>query len=252
MRLAVVVALLGCLATAGRADPALEAAEARTHPDGALAWFKAGVELAQRGEWAAALNRFQRARQLSPNWALPHVEIAVAHLMTDNDRAVIGASLARAVELGPEIPRARYLLGVFLHEQGERIKAMHEFVEALKRRPSLIDARYRLATLYVEEGQQADGVHQFELVLKQQASHLGAHRNLAVLFEQSGQLEQSEQHWQAIVENDPRNAWHLNNLARFYDRVGWDAKARQAQQRAERLDPTRDRRNLRPLLKSRN
>lgn len=224
----------------------------RPQPSGSLAWFKQGVELSRQGEYTAALNRFKRARRLSPNWALPYVEIAVAHLRTDNDRKLIGEALTKAVKLGPEIPRARYLYGVFLHEQGERSKALREFVQALRRRPSMLDARYRLATLYVEEGRQADGIKQYELVVGQRPSHLGARRNLAVLYEQSGQEEQAEMQLTAIARFDPKNPWHQTALGRFYDRTGAFDKAKQAYRRAQRLEPTGDKRRMRPLLKSRN
>jgi len=240
-----------CLGAAGVVE-AGPAGEGRLQPRGSLAWFKLGVELARQGEYEAALNRFKRARQLSPRWALPHLEIAVAHLRTDNDHKVIGESLAKAVELGPEIPRARYRYGGFLHEQGKRSQAIREFVHSLKRRPGMLDARFRLATLYVEEGRQPDGIAQFQLVLEQRPSHMGARRNLAMLFEQSGQIEEAEKHLVAIVRMDPKNAWHQTSLGRFYERVGWTDKARQAFRRAQRLEPTGDRRRLRPLLKSRN
>ncbi|HOX42731.1 MAG TPA: tetratricopeptide repeat protein [Myxococcota bacterium] len=233
-------------------DAAMQAAAKARKPEGALAWFKQGAELAQQGDYPAALARFEKARALSPNWALPHVEIAVAHLMTDNDRAAIGAALKRAVELGPDIPRARYLYGVFLHEAGDRPAAVHELVQALKLRPSLLDARYRLATLYVEEGRQAEGIQQFELVLTQRPSHLGSMRNLAVLYERSGQLEEAEKHLLGITRLHGKNANHLTALARFYQRAGWQAKAQAALREAERLDPSKDARKLRPLLKSRS
>jgi tetratricopeptide (TPR) repeat protein len=224
----------------------------RRQPSGSLAWFKQGVELARQGEYIAALNRFKRAKQLSPNWALPYLEIAVAHLRTDNDRKLIGEALTKAVKLGPEIPRARYLFGVFLHEGGKRTKAIHEFVQALKRRPSMLDARYRLATLFVEEGRQPEGIKQYELVLGQRPSHLGARRNLAILYEQSGRVEEAEKQLKAIARFDPQNVWHQTALGRFYDRTGASEKAKQAYRRVQQLEPTLEQRRMRPLLKSRD
>lgn len=250
--LTLLVALIAWPSGPAGADPVTEAAAERQEPEGALAWFKRGVQMTRQGDYRAALNRFERARRLAPRWALPHLEIAVAHLMTDNDRQAIGASLAKAVEFGPEIPRARYLYGVYLHEQGDRRGAIREFVQALKGRPSMLDARYRLATLYLEAGRQADGIEQYELVLSQQPSHLGARRNLAVLYEQSGQLEMAEKHLLAITRMDPQNAWYFNTLGRFYDRAGRAREAQAAFRRAQRMDPTGDKRRLRPLLKSRN
>ena len=238
---------------AGATQPPVEEVEVeRDEPAGALAWFKQGVELARKGEFLAALARYKKARSLAPNWALPYLEIAVAHMKTDNNREVIGKNLKRAVKLGKSIPRAHYLWGIFLQEDARRSEAIAALTQSLQLRPSLVDARFRLATLYVEEGRQAEGIHQYRLVLKQRPNHLGAHRNLAVLYEQSGQLEDAEKHLMAIAKMHPYNAYHLSTLGRFYERVGWESKAKSAFRQAERLDPSKDRRRLRPLLKSRN
>jgi tetratricopeptide (TPR) repeat protein len=245
--------ILALSVPAGATSPPVEEVEIqRAEPAGALAWFKQGVDLARKGEFQAALARFKKASSLAPNWALPCLEIAVVHMKTDNNREVIGRYLKKAVKLGKSIPRAHYLWGVFLQEDGRRGEAIAALTRSLQLRPSLIDARFRLATLYVEEGRQAEGIHQYQLVLKQRPNHLGAHRNLAMIFEQSGQLEEAEEHLKAIAKMHPYNAYHLSTLGRFYERVGWEGKARAAFKQAERLDPSRDRRRLRPLPKSRN
>ena len=245
--------VLVALLSAGATPPPVEEVEIkREEPAGALAWFKQGVELAQKGEFPAALARFKRASSLAPNWALPCLEIAVVHMKTDNNREVIRKYLEKAVKLGKSIPRAHYLWGIFLQEEGRRSEAIAALTKSLQLRPSLMDARFRLATLYVEEGRQSEGIHQYQLVLKQRPNHLGAHRNLAVLFEQSGQLEEAEKHLMAIAKMHPYNSYHLSTLGRFYERVGWESKAKAAFKQAERLDPSRDRRHLRPLPKSRN
>lgn len=248
-----VLILLAGHASAGdtSTDPVMDMAAKRAKPRGSLGWFKAGVKLTRQGNYRDALKYFERAKRMSPSWALPYLEIAVAHLMTDNDRKTIGACLAKAVEYGPEIPRARYLYGVFLQEQGDTKGAISQLIKALKKRPSMLDARYRLAVLFVEDGRQAEGIKQFELVLKQQPSHLGARRNLAVLYEQSGQLEMAEQHLLAITKMQPYNPWFLTKLGRFYERAGWVKKAHAAFRRAQSLGPSK-KRKLRPLLKSRN
>ncbi|MBN2497931.1 MAG: tetratricopeptide repeat protein [Deltaproteobacteria bacterium] len=254
--LLVCCACLGVFLGQARADSVEEIGEQRGEeqggPKGSLGWFKAGVDLLRSGEHRAALARFERARSMSPKWALPHLEIAVVHLLTDNDRKAIAESLAKAVELGPEIPRAHYLYGVFLQEQGQRDQAVRHLVKALKLRPSMVDARFRLATLYVEQGRQVKGIEQFELVLGQRPSHMGSRRNLAVLYEQSGQLEQAERQLQAISQLFPNNAYHLTVLGRFYERVGWAGKAKAAYKRAERIEPSGQPRRMRPLLKSRD
>ena len=245
--------ILALSAPVAATPPPVEEVEMkREEPAGALTWFKQGVELAQNGEFKAALARFEKASSLAPNWALPCLEIAVVHMKTDNNKEIIGKYLKKAVKLGKSIPRAHYLWGIFLEEAGRRGEAIAELTKSLQLRPSLVDARFRLATLYIEEGRQAEGIHQYQLVLKQRPNHLGAHRNLAVLYEQSGQLEEAEEHLKAIAKMHPYNAYHLSTLGRFYERVGWENKAKAAFRQAERLDPSKDRRRLRPLPKSRN
>ncbi len=232
-------------------DPRDEIAADRTAA-GALQFFRDGVALSQEGNFTEALSRFEAARKLSPNWALPYIEIAVAHMMTDNDREAIGRALSEAVRLGAEIPRAHYLYGVYLQESGNRAEALLEFVRALQLRPSLVDARYRLAALYVEEGRQEEGIRQYEYVLQSRPGHAGAIRDLAVLYEQSGQLERAEEQLRKLAEFEPKNPRPLLELARFYQRAGLPDKARTALQKADRLEPNPGRRNLRPLPKSKN
>ncbi len=227
------------------------AAEPESEPTGALAWFKRGVKVAREGDIKAALSRFKRARSLAPNWALPHLEIAVAHMMTDNDRKVIGRSLAEAVRLGKELPRAHYLYGIYHQELGKRAEAISEFTYALRLRPSLAKARFRLAVLYIEEGRQVDGIEQLQLLIKQKPAHVGAHRNLAVLYEQSGRLEDAGRHLYAIAKLFPSNAFFLTELGRFYQRAGWEKKAQAAFRKADRLDSPRGKRKMRPLLRTR-
>jgi tetratricopeptide (TPR) repeat protein len=233
----------------GAENPAQESAEGRAS-EGALYLFQEGVKLAQEGNLREALFKLERASMLAPNWALPHLEIAVARMLTDNNREAIGTSLEKAVRLGKELPRAHYLYGVFLQEEGKRKDAISELVEALRIRPSLVDARFRLATLYVEEGRQEEGILQFEYVLQQRQGHVGARRNLAVLYEQSGQMEKAETQMKAIHELFPDNSYHLINLGKFYERAGFQEKAKTAFRKAQQLDPAKRQHNLRPLPKS--
>jgi len=235
---------------AARADDAALEQAAGRQSNGALALFQQGVELARQGDLPEALARLERARQLSPNWALPYLEIAVLHMSTDNDREAIGKTLDTAARLGGDNPRAHYLYGVYLQEESRRGEAIVELTKALQLRPSMVDARYRLATLYIEDGRQEDGIQQYEYVLKSKGSHVGALRDLALLYEQSGQLEKAEARLKTITVQNPGNVTHLTNLAKFYERVGWLEKARACYREAERLEPTKDPRKLRPLLKT--
>jgi tetratricopeptide (TPR) repeat protein len=220
-------------------------------PVGALDWFNQGVELARNGEHQAALVRFERARAISPAWALPYIEIATCHMLLGSDRQLVEENLKKAVQLGPEMPRAHYLYGIFLQNSGDTKQAVSEFVQALKLRPSLIDARFRLALLYLEQGRQPQALEQLEFVVQQSPNHLGARKNLALLYEQAGQLEEAEKHLKAMSDFLPESAFHLEQLAKFYERTGMKAKAAAARRQLEKLDGQHDKK-MRPLLPSRD
>ena len=214
-----------------------------------LGAYQVGLSLSRRGEHLAARPHFEKALALCPYWPLPYLEMAVAHMMTDNDRQRIGGYLTRGVQVGKDNPRAHLLYGIYLQEEKEGDRAVQQFTEALSLRPSLVDARLRLASLYLDGGQQDEGIREFTAVLGLEPDNIGAHRNLALLLERAGRLAEAEAHLLSIVRLQPRSGFHLSNLGQFYQRVGWNQKASAAIGRAKRLDAI-DKRKMRPLRSS--
>jgi len=231
-------------------DPSPAELPALSRGELSLGAYQQGLALSRRGDHLAALPCFAKALALCPYWPLPYLEIAVAHMMTDNDRERIGGYLARAIRVGKDNPRAHLLYGIHLQESNEGARAVQEFTEALSLRPSLVDARLRLAALYLEGGQQEEGIREFDAVLRQLPDNIGAHRSLSLLLERAGRLAEAEAHLLSIVRLQPGNAFHLSNLGQFYQRLGWNQKAAAAFARAERLE-AKEKRKMRPLRSSR-
>lgn len=253
MKRAAIGLLVSCivLGVAQAADPGTNT-RSDSSPGLALTYFKQGLALAEKGDQRTALKRFELARDLSPNWGLPYLEIAAVHLALGANHDVIDDALQKAVQYGQYLPRAHYLYGVFLQENGQREEAMNELRRAVELRSNMTDARFLLATLLLEEGLKKDGIDQCLQVVKDVPEHLGCRRTLAVLFEQSDQLDRAEAQLKAAVAHNPRNVTMLDALYRFYQRVGWDDKARATLQIIERVDPSKNKRNLRPLPRSPN
>lgn len=221
-------------------------------PGSALNYFKEGLALVEKGDMRAALSCFERARDLAPRWGLTYLEIAATHRALGDDRELIGAALEKAVYYGQDLPRAHYLYGVFLQESGRRQEAIKELQRAVELRGTMTEARFQLANVLVEEGRQSEGIEQCLQAVKEVPNYLGCRRYLAVLYEQSGQLEKAEGQLKAAAENNPHNVVQLDALARFYQRVGWNEKAQATLQLIEQVDPGKNKRKLRSLLKSVN
>ncbi len=237
------------LARAVTPEPATEPESAT---GSALDSFKQGLELAEKGDARAALQRFERVRDIAPRWALPYLEIAALHGALGDDREAISEALQKAVYYGQDLPRAHYRYGVFLLEGGRRQEAINELRRAVELRGSMAEARFQLATALVEEGRQSEGIEQCLQAVREVPSYLGCRRYLAVLYEQSGELEKAEAQFKAAAAINPQNVNQLDALARFYQRVGWNEKAQATLQIIDRVDPVKNKRKLRPLLKSVN
>lgn len=248
------IGLLAMLLVVGLAQavPPEPAAGFDSAPGSALNYFKEGLALIEKGDLRAALERFERARDLSPRWGLPYLEIAATHRALGSDRELVGAALQQAVYYGQDLPRAHYLYGVFLQESGRRQEAIKELQRATELRGTMTEARFQLATALVEEGRQSEGIEQCLQALRDVPKYLGCRRYLAVLYEQSGQLEKAEEQLKAAAETNPHHITQLEALARFYQRVGWNEKAQATLQIIERVDPSKNKRKLRPLLRSIN
>ncbi len=90
------------------------------HPNYIEARNNLGVRYSMMGRWAEAAKQFERASDLDPAAALPHLNLAVAmQALGDEEAAVLNAE--EAVRLAPHHVGMNYYLGAILAEQGRRL-----------------------------------------------------------------------------------------------------------------------------------
>ncbi len=122
---------------------------------------------------------------------------------------------------------------------------------ALQRRSTLDEARYRLAATLYDAGLYAEAREHLRTVLHRDPRHLQARVLLAqVLTAESEDVEAGRMLESAARLTDD-NPVLLRRAARAYERGGDEAAALRLQREADRGDPPRDRRDLRPLRPSR-
>ena len=119
----------------------------RENPRHQQAWSCIAFLLAEREEFAAAIDAFERALALSPDDAASHFNVAFILQRTGRDEAAI-PRFERALEINAKVDRAWYGLGLSLAHLGRLEDAATKLQEAARLQPFNPYAGYQLAGVW--------------------------------------------------------------------------------------------------------
>ncbi|MEO0478771.1 MAG: tetratricopeptide repeat protein [Planctomycetota bacterium] len=141
-----------------RADTAFETAESAANSDDVVAIGRADLHW-QRGEvarlrrrWTKAALEYERAIEIDPRRAEPHLAIGALYLSQPEFADEAEGVVLRAMRLGIEDPTLRYQLAIALSQKGDTAGARRHFEFYLRREPDDRDAQRSLARILVAEG----------------------------------------------------------------------------------------------------
>ncbi len=124
---------------------------------------------ATRESLSLAVQSFERAVELDPSFVAAHASLARAHLyLSQYDRTPERLSMAReavdrALALEPESPDAHLALGQYdLAADGDRERALEEFLFVSRRRPNDSVAATAIGNLQMSRGQFDEGIAHLE------------------------------------------------------------------------------------------
>ena len=105
---------------------------------------RAGVLLAQKGDYDGAIREFRKALEINPEMGEAHFDLAGA-LMQKGEVGPAIASLRAALKVAPKWAEAHYQLGRALLIEGQREQAIAEFRTAIEQDPAHAGAKQALA-----------------------------------------------------------------------------------------------------------
>ena len=193
-----------------------------------------GVTLADRGENAGAIPRFERAIQLSPSYVRAYDNLGAALIKTGRAADAIGR-LETAIRIDPGAPEPRNTLGVALCRLNRPEEAIDQFQEALRLRPDNPAALTNLGSALVSTGSVDEGTRMYEKALRLDAHYAEAHNKLGLLFAQQGRVKEALAQLNVAVADEPDYAEARQNLAMALYLAGESAKAREQLEAARRL-----------------
>jgi len=136
----------------GKSQDAIESFERalRIKPDYAQAHCDLGVALQQEGKIEDAIGHFEQALRLRPDRALVHYDLAGALMQAGRVQEAI-THWERALQLKPDFVEAHYNLGTALAQTGKIDEAIAHYEEALRIKPDYTEARNALVRLQAHQ-----------------------------------------------------------------------------------------------------
>ncbi len=247
-----------------RTDESLWLDVTRKSPENGRGLMNYGVTQLGKGDYATALQYFERALAFTPNYHLLEINLGIANGGLGRDTEAERHFL-RAVSLAPREAEPHYFYGRWLRTKGRSTECVAQLKAAIQSNPDSFDSRHLLMQAYTDQHDWSDLRELAEstlrvapgdtAALKFQSMAQSAERDLANAAQQSAAstpeqlVELSLRFYQArkypeciqaarrALELKPKYAEAYNNIAAAYNSMGlWDDGIKAAQE-AVRLNP---------------
>ncbi|NET30942.1 MAG: tetratricopeptide repeat protein [Cyanothece sp. SIO1E1] len=171
-----------------------------------------GNILQKQGKLAAAIETYQQALSLKPDFAEAHNNLATALLKQGKLEAATRA-YQHALLLKPDFALAHFYLGEALKRQGKLTAAIQSYQQALKINPNLAAAYNNLGTIFKEQGRFKEAIRCYQQALQLKPDLVPTYNNLGNIFKQQNKLEQAEQCYRQAIDLN-------SNVVEFYLNLG--------------------------------
>jgi TolB-like protein/Tfp pilus assembly protein PilF len=190
-----------------------------------------------------AIESFQLAAKLDPNFALAYVGIADAYLSlgayyfgglpTNESNALAEPPLARALELDRSLGEAYATLGLLRLLQGKSQEAEQAYKKAIELQPNYSRVIRLYGGLRWQQGRQEEAVKLFQEALALDPFSAPANMALARSYDELGNFEDALALYQKVIEIEPDHAFayvyiaaiHYLVFGRADDSLVWYHKA---------------------------
>ena len=204
--------------------------------DNAVAQFRVGMGLRQRGKAAEAIPHFKKVIEAAPALADGYYGLAVT--LAGEGRSQEAAQLfLTALSLSPWDPRIHNDYGGLLWVMGRRPEAEAQYLEALRLDPDSPEALANLGVALSARGDLDGAIARFTAALRLKPDYAEVLTRLAESFLRQGRLADAEAKYRDCVRLQPTNAELRINLGGVLWREGRANDALAQYREAARLQP---------------
>ena len=191
----------------------------RKSPDTVPLHIAYGVALSDVGRIDEAIEQYQTAIKLGPNYWQAYENLGIAYGKQGQlDKAI--EQMETALSLGPKSAVTRSNLGLAYMRQGAIDKAIEQFLVSVKLNPNFFQAHFNLANAYEEKGLLDKAMEEYETVVRLRPDHAETYYLLFRMYASSGRRDDAIRSLGAASALRPDNASYHNTLGVLYGQKG--------------------------------
>ncbi|MEG3937865.1 tetratricopeptide repeat protein [Microcoleus sp. S36b_A3] len=203
--------------------------------------FRSGRNLQVQRNFGGAIECYERALRIDPNYAAAHSNLGVVKQQVGRLTEAI-AHYKKALEIDGNLAETASNLGSALAEAGEKAEAIAQYQRALSLNPNCAEAMINLGLLREEEGNVSEAVKHYQQAIQVNPDCAAAYLNLGIALEKQGEesgadYDRAIANYERAIELDPNYFDALHNLAYASIRQGRVADAIAYYERALALQP---------------
>jgi arylsulfatase A-like enzyme/Tfp pilus assembly protein PilF len=183
------------------------------------AWVMMGNEYSRRREFTHAVDAYQRALAIKPDYDIAVFNLGNVYRTMGRDEDAV-AGYRRLLALDPVNAQAHQELAQVLVDHSRLEEAQQELNRALELAPAMAAARNTLGALKLKQGDLDGGEREIRAALQQKADLRLAHFNLAIASEQRGNVDKAIAEYKEEIARHPASYMAQFNLGKAYERLG--------------------------------
>ena len=207
------------------------------------AYFHGKQRMAKRtvGTLAEAIDYFQQAIQLDPEFALAYVGLAKSYYLhslyasspEDDAFSNMKAAIDQALELDGQLGEAYTILGVLQWQKEDEAGSEKAFLRALELNPNYATAHQWWGSTLVNLGRAEEGLAQKRIAQELDPLSAVINHSLAMTLHTLGRIDEALKLWKTVIEIDPAFPNPYEGIGRIYwedlgqldDAVVWHRKS---------------------------
>jgi len=151
-------------------------------------------------------------------------------------------SLKKAVQLGRENLKARYLLGTIYEKKGEYSKVVRSYRYAIALDSKYLEAYKAWARVEIEQRDEKDAIGPLGEIISLESDNVEAYYQLGRLHNKYGSRDNNKarRYLEKALKLEPNHQPSLEELVTYYNNIGYKSKARRYEDQLAALDGGRN------------
>lgn len=210
--------------------------EIGAYPEDAMAWFRKGYDLSERGNYEAAIQAYEEAINLDPELAMAWNNKGAALANQGKyDEAI--RDYDEAIRLDPEFTLAWNNKGAALANKGKYDEAIRVYAEAIRLNPEDSGAWIQRGNALAKQGKYESAFWCYDEAIRIDPENADAWNSIGNALYNQGKYDEAIEAYNETLRLDPENvaAWRSKGWALF-DQEKYNESV-QAFEEAIRLDP---------------